>query len=127
MVIEKTVLVYDDEEDILELVQRALRTQYHVTTRNRLTHVFDEVQQIRPSVIIIDYQLNGQTSHDTIIQLKQNSHTAHIPIVLFTAYDNIDVIARSLKTDAFLGKPFSLKDLRGCVAKFSSHPVTQNL
>ncbi|GAA4399578.1 hypothetical protein GCM10023187_11680 [Nibrella viscosa] len=123
MVNAKTVLVYDDEEDILELVQRALRTQYRVITRNSLSHVLQDVQQIQPAVIVIDYQVNGLTSHDTVLQLKQDSQTAHIPIVLFTAYDNIDALARALKTDAFLGKPFSLKDLRGCIARFTDQPV----
>lgn len=127
MTIDKTILVYDDEDDILELVQRALRKQYRVFTRNYLANVLEDVQLIQPTVILFDYHVKGMVSEESIIQLKQSFNTRHIPVVLFTAHDNIELIARMLKADAFLQKPFSLKDLRTCLARFNGQPVTQKL
>lgn len=113
-----TVLVYDDDPDVRELVPRVLRKEYNVITQSRLLDVVAEVEHLKPDLILMDFFMQSDTSSDAIRALKNNPATKHIPIVLFSGHRYGSRLSVELPVDGYLPKPFSLTSIRECVAIF---------
>ncbi len=58
--------------------------------------------------------LPGISGIELITQVRQNGATARIPIVMISGHNNyaMDARAKAAGANAFLNKPFSLKQLR---------------
>ena len=80
MITRLTVLLYDDDADVRELVPRVLRKHYDVITQSRLNDVVAEVKHLKPDLILMDYFMHNEDSSDAIRQLKANPSTKHIPL-----------------------------------------------
>ncbi|HOX39239.1 MAG TPA: response regulator transcription factor [Candidatus Brocadiia bacterium] len=104
------ILVVDDEEDILELVAYNLRRNgYRVecvkTGEAALAHAKSKL----PDLIILDLMLPEIDGLQVCGELKKNTTTALIPIVMLTAKgEEADVVTGlELGADDYLSKPFS--------------------
>ena len=113
-----TVLIYDDDPDVRELVPRVLRKDYDVITQSRLQDVVAEVEHLKPDLILMDFFMQSDTSSDAIHELKRNPATKHIPIVLFSGHRYGSRLSVELPVDGYLPKPFSITSIRECVAIF---------
>lgn len=116
MSLRQSVLVYDDDADMRELVPRVLRKQYDVITQSRLQDVVAEVRHLKPDLILMDYYMHSSDSSEVIRTLKNDPATKDIPIILFSSHKHGDRLANELRVDGFLAKPFSLNGIRTCVA-----------
>ena len=116
MITRLTVLLYDDDADVRELVPRVLRKHYDVITQSRLNDVVAEVKHLKPDLILMDYFMHNEDSSDAIRQLKANPSTKHIPIVLFSGHRYAGRLSTELPVDGYLSKPFSMVTIRQCVA-----------
>lgn len=108
------VLVVDDEKDILELVRYNLaREGYHVTSVTSGEEALREVRGQVPDLVILDLMLPGVDGLDVCRQLRNDTRTAHTPIVMLTAKgEETDiVIGLELGADDYITKPFSPKVL----------------
>ncbi|MBW2040328.1 MAG: response regulator [Deltaproteobacteria bacterium] len=108
------ILVVDDEEDILELVRYNLAQEgYQVTSVTSGEEALKQVRTGVPDLIILDLMLPGVDGLDVCKQLKNDTRTAHIPIVMLTAKgEETDiVIGLELGADDYITKPFSPKVL----------------
>ncbi|OIN58041.1 response regulator [Arsenicibacter rosenii] len=117
MSLRLSVLLYDDDADMRELVPRVLRKQYDVITQSRLQDVVAEVRHLKPDLILMDYYMHTSDSSAVIRKLKSDPATVHIPIILFSSHKHGDRLANELPVDGFLPKPFSLNTIRTCVAE----------
>jgi two-component system, cell cycle response regulator len=116
---DSTVLVVDDDVDIVDFVATALITVgYHV-----LAGVGADALQIaqlaHPDVILMDLRMPGIDGIEMSRRLRAHPETADIPIVAMSAQDfPRDSGFHALVNDR-LSKPFHLKDLYGAVALWS--------
>ncbi len=111
---QKTILIVDDEEDILGLVefhvkQHGYNTLTATSGEKALTLARNEI----PNLIILDLMLPGIGGLDVCQYLKSESATAHIPIIMLTAKGEESDIVRGLElgADDYVTKPFSPKVL----------------
>lgn len=107
---KETILVVDDEEDILELLRYNLAREGHrvelaVTGEQALKKLALEGADL----IILDLMLPGIDGLEVTRRLKSNARTAHIPIIMLTAKgEEADVVAGlELGADDYITKPFS--------------------
>ncbi len=108
------ILVVDDEEDILELVTYNLDQEgYKVISVTSGEEALKQTRTRVPDLIILDLMLPGVDGLDVCRQLKNDSRTAHIPIVMLTAKgeESDIVIGLELGADDYITKPFSPKVL----------------
>lgn len=113
-----TVMLYDDDPDVRELVPRVLRKRYDVITQCGLYNVVSEVAYLQPALILMDFFMQHGNSSEAIYQLKTNPATKHIPIVLFSGHRYGGRLSAGLPVDGYLPKPFSIIAIRECVAIF---------
>jgi two-component system phosphate regulon response regulator PhoB len=110
----ETVLIVDDEQDVLDLLVYNLQKAGYRTVNARdgalaLQKARDEV----PSLIILDLMLPQLDGTEVCRQLKADSKTAQIPIIMLTAKaEEVDrVVGLELGADDYVTKPFSPREI----------------
>lgn len=107
---KETILVVDDEEDILELVRYHLaREGFEVIGALTGEQAFSLIQQGPVGLLILDLMLPGMDGLELTRRLKKDPETSRIPIVMLTAKgDEADIVAGlELGADDYITKPFS--------------------
>jgi len=107
----KTVLVVDDEPEILRLVRDYLaRSGFAVTTAADGDAALREFRQRRPDLVILDLGLPGMDGLD-VARLMRRDH--EVPIIMLTARtEEADRVAGlELGADDYVSKPFSPREL----------------
>ncbi|MFP3959895.1 MAG: response regulator [Spirochaetaceae bacterium] len=110
----ETILVVDDETDILELITYNLETHgYTVVTVQSGEEALRRVNDTEPDLIVLDLMLPGQDGLSVCRALKADPATAAIPILMLTAKSEDSDVVRGLElgADDYLTKPFSPKVL----------------
>ncbi|HEY1683219.1 MAG TPA: response regulator transcription factor [Tepidisphaeraceae bacterium] len=109
-----TVLVIDDEKDLLELVRYNLEKEhFEVLTSPDSTKGLEIAQRQHPDLLILDLMMPGVGGLDICRQLRGDNATAKIPILMLTAKaaEADRVIGLEMGADDYLTKPFSPREL----------------
>ena len=109
-----TILVVDDEEDIVELVELNLtREGYRVLGCTTGERALEIAKSKLPNLIVLDLMLPGIDGLEVCRRLKRSPKTAHIPIVMLTAKaEEADIVTGlELGADDYVTKPFSPREL----------------
>ncbi|MFZ5646608.1 MAG: winged helix-turn-helix domain-containing protein [Bacillota bacterium] len=109
-----TVLVVDDEENIVQLIKYNLdKENYRVMTAADGTTGLAMATVNLPDLIILDIMLPGRDGLDVCRSLKANPQTAPIPIIMLSARgEDIDkILGLEMGADDYVTKPFSPREL----------------
>ncbi len=104
------ILVVEDEAPIQELLQFNLeRSKYRVTVVDSGDEALEEAARLQPNLILLDIMLPGADGLEVCKQLKVNSRTRNIPIIMLTALcEEADIVTGlELGADDYITKPFS--------------------
>lgn len=112
------ILVVEDEDDSVQVVSKILK--YHgievVITRNG-RECIEMLQHIEPSVVVMDLAMPEMDGWETLVAMRSNPSTAHIPVVAVTAYHSAKVAFDAIGAgfNAYFPKPLDpehfVKDL----------------
>ncbi len=114
---KKTVLLVDDDEDLLEQVRRVVAQEYNVDTAHSGEEALHKVGQKSYDCIVMDVMMQTLSDGlDTAKKLKENDATKDIPIVMLTCvnehYDYRSQINTSyFPNDKWLNKPVNPKEI----------------
>ena len=114
----RTVLVADDDEDILQLVSfRLERAGYTVVTAPDGPEALAAARQHLPDLAVLDVMMPGLNGYEVTRQLRADPATAAIPVILLTARVQEADVSRGFEAgaDDYLRKPFSPQELRSRV------------
>ncbi|MEA5594054.1 response regulator [Rivularia sp. UHCC 0363] len=109
--IQKKILVVDNEEYIQEVTKICLQTtaKWQVITASSGTEAIKKAVTEKPDAILLDVMMPDMDGITTFKYLKENSMTNQIPVILLTAKvqntDRIHYIDLGIK--AAIAKPFS--------------------
>jgi two-component system, OmpR family, response regulator len=106
------VLVVDDEPNIRDLVQAALRFHgFTVTTARTGNEGLSLARSRHPDLIVLDVLLPDVNGFDVCRQLRDSDN--HVPVIYLTARDTPSdtVTGLSLGGDDYVTKPFSVEAL----------------
>ncbi|KOR32331.1 chemotaxis protein CheY, partial [Achromatium sp. WMS3] len=110
-----TILIIDDEPDIREIIRFALQNAgYKVLEAGHAEDARKLLASNPPNLILLDWMLPGRSGLELAKQLKQNSKTKDIPIIMVTARgeenDRIQGLEKG-EADDYVIKPFSPREL----------------
>ena len=113
-----TILVVDDEPDVLTILHRVLRDLRHnhaLVAVSMSTAAVELLALCSISLLITDYNMPGMNGLQLIQTVKRAS--PHTRTVLLTAYDTPDLRQRlrTCPVDYYLPKPFPLERLEQIV------------
>ena len=109
----KTILVVDDEKDIVDLLKYNLKNEgYTVLTARNGKEALTQAEQ-KPQLIILDIMMPEYNGIEVLKRLKQNSATSNIPVIFLTAKgtDIDEVLGLELGADDYIIKPVSIPKL----------------
>ena len=104
------ILVVDDEEDLLELIRYNLsKDGYRVTCVETGEEALEHAARERTDLIVLDLMLPGVDGLEVCRQLKSNTSTRNIPVVMLTAKsEEVDLVTGlEVGADDYITKPFS--------------------
>jgi CheY-like chemotaxis protein len=110
-VLPQTILVVDDNEDVLQLYERFLsRNRYHVITARSADEALRLAESRRPAAITLDLMMPDPDGWEALQSLKNHPATQHIPVIVCSVLA-AKTLALSLGAAAFLGKPVTEQSL----------------
>jgi len=108
-----TVVVADDEPDMLRFLNTQLSSQYQVLEAVDGQQAIDKVAQFLPDLVLLDMMMPEKDGLQACRELRERTSTQAIPIVLLTARADEETKLAALSAGAsdFLTKPFSTTEL----------------
>jgi phosphate regulon transcriptional regulator PhoB len=110
----QTILVVDDERDIVELVRYNLtQAGYRVVSATDGRQAVELARRERPDLVVLDLMLPVLPGAEVARALKQDEKTRGVPILMLTARgEEVDrVVGFELGADDYVVKPFSPREL----------------
>ena len=90
---------------------------YSVSTAGRIDDVDDSLDEQVPDLILLDIWVGGNDGREMAKRLKTDERTKTIPIVVLSANLSTPQIAKDIKADDFVLKPFDVDHLLVVVEK----------
>jgi two-component system alkaline phosphatase synthesis response regulator PhoP len=106
-----TILVVDDEKDILELLKYNLEKEgYRVLTAHNGKEALRVVKQ-HPDLVVLDIMMPELDGWEVCKAIRKDPTTAKIPIVFLTARDSEvdEVVGLELGADDYIVKPVKIR------------------
>ncbi|WP_295796592.1 response regulator [Mucilaginibacter sp.] len=107
----KKVIVIEENRDILDLMQYILEDEGYEVISSVDGSVLGNIEQTDPALIVLDNSLTNEKGSSLCRKLKSNPSTAKYPIILVSAVNEIEDIAKECLADAYLSKPFDINEL----------------
>ena len=110
MMSRQSVLVVEDEEDIMEVIRFNLEKEgYEVNQALSGEKALQVIENNLPSLVLLDLMLPGINGLDLCRIFKQNDRTKAIPVIMLTAKsEDADIVAGlEMGAEDYITKPFS--------------------
>jgi len=119
----ETLLVVDDDSDIRSYVARGLSDTYQILEAENGAEGLDRARDAMPDLIITDIMMPEVDGYELCETIKSSDVLDHVPVLMLTARAEPDRAAEGFDAgaDAYLAKPFSMRDLRARI-----HSLLQN-
>lgn len=114
------ILIVDDEEDIRDLVSDILSDEgYKCITAANSTQTFQQIQQNKPNIILLDIWLQGSDLDGLGILENIKEKYPFIPVIMISGHGTIETAVTAIKLGAYdyIEKPFSPSKLNIVVAR----------
>ena len=127
------ILVVDDERNIVEaIIYNLQKAGFRTLTAADGKRAIELAQRELPDLVTLDVMLPEQDGWDVCRQLRQDSRTKRIPILMLTVKgDETDkIIGLELGADDYMTKPFSPKELVArvkAILRRSKEPVAEEM
>ncbi len=108
-----SVLVADDEPDMLRFLKSQLNTRYRVIEAVDGLQALEKAGRFLPDIILLDMNMPGKDGLQVCRELRDQAPTRDIPVVILTARadEETKLVSLSAGANDFLSKPFSTTEL----------------
>jgi CheY-like chemotaxis protein len=111
---KKTIMVVDDNPDIITIVKTILEGKgYNVLSASSGQELLDLLKTHKPDLIILDIMMPEMDGLEVLTHLKNGSDTATVPVILLTAKVQYEDVLGGYKlgADYYITKPFTSTQL----------------
>jgi signal transduction histidine kinase/ligand-binding sensor domain-containing protein/DNA-binding response OmpR family regulator len=107
-------LFIDDNRELCSLIKDRLSQFFNVLIACDGQEGFEVAIAENPDIIVTDIMMPGISGIDLCHKIKKDIRTDHIPVILLTASKSEETEVGALKVgaDDYIGKPFSVENLR---------------
>ena len=110
---EATILVVDDNDDLVHFMTDIFSLYYQVVTASNGREAWEMIQARQPDIIVSDMMMPVMDGNELCRLVKGDASTRHIPFVMLTARHAEDSRIETLKAgaDEYVTKPFNTEVL----------------
>lgn len=103
------VLIIDDNNGMRTYLRSILKSQYNVAEATNGQQGLEKARREVPSIVVCDVMMPVMDGLEFTRQLKSDTATSHIPVILLTARSQADQRKEGYDTgaDSYITKPFS--------------------
>ena len=116
------VLVVDDEVPARELLASYLQPEYSVAMADSGVAARKKAKELRPDAITLDVLMPGGSGFETLLALRKQPETAHIPIIILSIVDQKRV-GFALGAADYLIKPIRKQEILEAIRKHVPAPA----
>jgi two-component system, cell cycle response regulator DivK len=117
----KSVLIVDDNAYLREIFSSILRfSGYEIVEAESGAEAIEKAAAAKPHLILLDLALPDMNGIDVARSIKRNQRSAHIPIIVCSAFSTGEEKEDSLSAGVvdYLQKPISSQVLKAKIEKF---------
>ncbi len=114
---KRKVLVIENDHDIRDLVSFILEESGFACLGIPEPEKLENVEAFKPDVILVDEFINKKPGHRLCLRIKQVNSLKHIPVIILSTVNDIELIAEECKANDYVRKPFDVEDLVGKVIR----------
>ena len=119
----KSILVVDDEPVVVEITKHKLQDLgYEVYTAGDGLQAFQRLKSKIPDLILLDVQMPNMNGYTFIMEKSKIPEYVNIPVVVLTAYNEMEPLFKRHGIKAYLLKPLKLQDLMDKVVELVGQP-----
>jgi|SRR5690349_8658285 CheY-like chemotaxis protein len=111
---KKTIMVVDDNPDIITIVRTILEGKgYKVTSAYSGTELLSCLEKEKPDLVVLDIMMPQMDGLEVLTRMKAAPDTASIPVILLTAKVQYEDVLGGYKlgADYYITKPFTSTQL----------------
>lgn len=110
---KKTIIVVEDNEDIRFYLKDNLKGQYHVEEATNGKEGWEKIKLLNPDLVVSDIMMPLMDGVELARKIKNETLTAHIPVILLTAMGSEEKQLEGLKAGVndYITKPFTFEIL----------------
>jgi signal transduction histidine kinase len=107
-----SILIVDDSPDDITILDHILRRDgYSTITARSGQEALDIIESDRPHLVLLDILLPKMNGYEVCRIIRQNQHTALLPIIMVTALAQERILGIEAGADDFLVKPINREEL----------------
>ncbi len=113
----KKLLIIEDDSDFADIIAMALTNRYLINVKNDTENLLEVLNDFKPDVLLIDNYVGQRKATEIIAEIRHLDVYANLPLILYSAHPNVEHLAKELKANGWLLKPFKLTDLYATIGK----------
>lgn len=118
---KKKVLIIENDQDIRHIVAFILEDQGFEVMSIPEPSELSAIIPFGPDVILLDEFINSRPGHRLCHQIKQVTTLKHIPVIILSTSNDIELIAAECQANDHIRKPFDVEDMVGKVVRVVNH------
>ena len=127
MKVKKKVLVVENDFDIRDIIAYIMEEEGFQCMGIAEPETMDHILAFQPDIILIDEFINNHPGHRLCLKIKQFDTLKHIPVIILSTANNVELIAEECKADGYIRKPFDVDEMIGKVIRMiENQPLTSN-
>lgn len=110
---KRKILIADDEDNVIQVVRNILGNDYTVIEATNGQEAVKATNEQKPALVLMDTIMPGKDGLRALYEIKTNSATRSIPVVMLTEKNNEQnrKYSTDLGADECISKPLSPQDL----------------
>jgi len=119
--LKKKVLIIENDQDIRHIVAFILEEEGFETLSIPEPEDLSEIIPFAPDVVLLDEFINAKPGHRLCRKIKKVESIKHIPVIILSTANDIELIAKECEANDHIRKPFEVKDLVTTVLRTVNH------
>ena len=118
--LRRTILVADDEPEILDLVRMLLDWEdYTVVETTDGEQCLEQARAIKPDLILSDVRMPNMTGLEVLEHLQADPDLSSIPVIMLSVVTTLPQVRTALQNGAiaYLPKPFEMREMARLVKR----------
>ncbi len=116
-----SILVVDDDENILQLLSDALGDTYDVKTASDAVEAADQLQLQSFDLLVLDLNMPVLDGSELLEIFRVQPNFDRVPILVISAYPDLIQRLANAQVQAILPKPFELGRLKQVISETIQH------